>query len=165
MTRANITIITGQGNFKFQANSSAYPSWMMENLLKFATSTATTNSNFNGEIWFYDEPDSFNLSDFINSCGLTLGHVGNPSYFYEINFVKQTVKVWDYKTRWVNAPTLWKEKGYHCYQNKDGVWGWTVFGKGKVIYKKGLKELVKAVKGSDVILFDNVVEEAEKITG
>ena len=36
MTRANFIIVTEQGKFKMQSNSSAYPSQMMEDIIKFA---------------------------------------------------------------------------------------------------------------------------------
>jgi hypothetical protein len=161
MTRANIVIITRQGKFNFQCNSSAYPSNVMAIVLKFATSTASTNSGAtNG---FYDAPDSRELAEFIEDFGLTLGHVGNPSYFYDIDFVKQTVKVWDKKQRWVTAPADWKERGWNCYESKKGVFGWHTDIKGKLIYEKKFSELVNKVVNHEVFLNEGVVEEAINI--
>jgi hypothetical protein len=163
MTRANILVITRQGKFKFQSNSSAYPSWIMGVLINFATSTASRNALFDGQIGFYDNPDSIALSEFIHSCGLTLGTIGTPSYYYEVDFVKQTVRVWESKTRWVNAPIDWKERGWNCYQNSKGKYGWDNHVKGKLIYSKKLVELVKDVVDGEVHLYKDVIEEAKNV--
>ena len=163
MTRANIVIITNQGKFYFQSNSSAYPSLMMKPIILFATSTASKNAIFNNTIGYYDNPDTFALSELIDNCGLTLGSIGNFSYHYEIDFVKQTIKVWDSKTRWVNAPIDWRERGYNCWESDKGKYGWTNFVKGKLLYFKKFDELVADVVGSGVLLFANVIEESEKI--
>ena len=63
MTRANFIIVTEQGKFKMQSNSSAYPSQMMEDIIKFATSTASKNAIFDkakgideSVIGFYPSP-------------------------------------------------------------------------------------------------------------
>lgn len=161
MTRANIVIITPQGKFKFQANSSAYPSWMMEDVIKFATSTASNNGGASNG--FYPQPDTPELSAFIENTSLTLGHVGNPSYFYDIDFVKQTVKVWDKKRRWNYAPVNWEERGYHCPEKKNDKFGWHSDVKGKLIYEKKFSELVNKVVNHEVFLNGGVVEEAINI--
>ena len=149
MTRANFTIITEQGKFKLQANSSAYPSNVMDDLLKFAMSTATENAGgING---FYDEPDPEALSNFINDLYLTLGHVGNPTYFYDVDFVNKRVKVWGYASRWINAPSDWKERGWNCWVGKNGKYGYTSFVKGRNLYDKSFDEvLVDVVEGKNV---------------
>ncbi len=142
-TRANITIITKQGKFKFQGNSSMYPSNTMEHIFNFATSTAIKRENV---ISFFDEPDSCDLSTFIENCGLTLGQIGNPSYFYEIDFVEKKVRVWDYKFRWVNAPVDWEVKGWKgCYENEKGKFGYNSFVKGKLLLNLPFKEMIDDV--------------------
>ena len=139
MTRANFVIITPQGKYKFQGNSSCYPSNIMDSVLRFSISTASTNLGAtNG---FYSEPESNSLSKLIDDVGLTLGHVGNPSYFYEIDFIKQTVSVWDYKLSWINAPLDWQEKGWSCWIGKNGKYGYSNFVKGKKIYNKSFADI------------------------
>lgn len=165
MTRANFLVITKEGKFNFQSNSSAYPSYMMEAVIKFATSTASKNSVFKTPIGFHPSPETINLSEFIDDCGLTLGKIGNPTYYYEIDFVKQTVRVWNNKLRWINAPIDWRERGYNCWENKKGSYGWTEWVKNKLIYSKRFDELVVDVEEGEVILFKGVIEEAKKING
>jgi hypothetical protein len=149
MTRANITIITRQGKFLFQGNSSMYPSNTMEDVFKFATSTA---HKFKNKLDFHDEPDSRDLSNFIENCGLTLGQIGNPSYFYEIDFVEKKIRVWDYKMRWVNAPIDWKEKGWKCYEGKNGKYGWDSIVKGKLLLQLSFREMISKVSDGEVSL-------------
>lgn len=163
MTRANIVIITGQGKFNFQSNSSAYPSLMMEPIIKFVGSTASRNAIFKGNLDFYDNPDSFALSELIDKCGLTLGRIGNFSYHYEIDFVLKHIKVWDNNLRWVNAPSDWRERGYNCWENEKGKYGWTNWVKDKLLYSKRFDELVVGVNDYDPVFADNIFEEAEKI--
>lgn len=165
MTRANIVIITTQGRFKFQCNSSAYPSNMMESIIRFACSTASKNAIFDGGIGFYDNPDCFALSKFIEDCGLELGSIGNFSYHYEIDFVKRTIKVWDSKTRWVKAPSNWKERGYICTESKNGQYGWSDWFKNKLIYSVNFIALVVDIVDGYVVLNDEKLNEAVNIKG
>jgi hypothetical protein len=115
---------------------------MMGDILDFAVSTASFNAIFDGKLGFYDNPDTTDLADLITSCGLTLGSVGNFNYIYEIDFVKQTLKVWRYTTRWVNAPENWKEKGWVCWLGDNGRYGYTNWVKGKLLFSKAFFELV-----------------------
>ena len=170
MTRANFIIVTEQGKFKMQSNSSAYPSQMMEDIIKFATSTASKNAIFDkakgideSVIGFYPSPDSRDISNLVEACGLTFGHVGNPSYFYEIDFVNKHVKVWDSRISWVNAPIDWKERGWNCWIGKNNRYGYSNWVKGKKIYDKSLKELVKNVEDFKVELNEGVIAFAENI--
>ena len=163
MTRANFLIVTGDGKFKMQGNSSCYPSNIMDAVLNFATSTASTNIGApNG---FYDCPDSREIATFIEAVGLTFGSVGNPTYFYEIDFVGQTVKVFDTKCRWINAPIDWKEKGWGgVYKGDNGRMGYMDCNvKGKCIYNKAFKDLVEKIVGGAIILNKGIVEEAYAI--
>lgn len=146
MTRANILIVTPEGRFKFQANSSAYPSQTMAPILLFATSTAHKNRGVNNG--FYSEPDGTALSQFISDLDLTLGSIGNPSYFYEVDFVKQHVKVWGYKFRWNNAPLDWEERGWNCIENNKGQIGWNSFVKDKLLYNKKFSDLGTYIEGN-----------------
>ena len=173
MTRANFTIVTKQGKFKMQSNSSAYPSNMMESIIKFATSTASTNSFFDKElgidekaIGFYPEPESRAISEFIEACGLSFGSVGNPTYFYEIDFVNRHVKVWKTTSRWINAPVDWEAKGWRgVWEGKNGKMGYMDNNiRGKMIYNKPLKELVKEVIDNEPVLNEGVVTFAENIS-
>ena len=163
MTRANFLIVTRSGKYKMQGNSSCYPSHMMASVLTFATSTASDNSGaING---FYDEPDSLALSEFIQNCGLTLGYVGNPNYYYEIDFVNQVVKVFGTKSRWINAPEDWEAKGWRgLYKGENGRMGYKDHWiKGKCIYQKSLKDLVEKIVDHEVVLREGVITEAELI--
>lgn len=170
MTRANFTIVTSQGKFKMQSNSSAYPSNFMGDIIKFATSTASNNAIFEKDngidenvLGFYPDPDSREIANLVEACGLSFGFVGNPSYYYEIDFVNKHVKVWENRLSWVNAPADWKARGWHCWEGKNGKFGYTNWVKGKMIYNKTLKELVKSVENFNVELNEGVVEFAEKI--
>jgi hypothetical protein len=171
-TRANFTIVTKQGKFKMQSNSSAYPSHMMESIIKFATSTASCNAIFDKEagidekvLGFYPEPESRALSEFIEDAGLTFGSVGNPNYFYEIDFVNRHVKAWKSTSRWINAPADWKEKGWQgLWEGKNGRMGYMDNNvRGKLIYNKTLKELVKEVVDNNPVLHEGVITFAENI--
>lgn len=148
-TRANILVVCGDGKFKFQSNSSAYPSNMMKAILKFAISTYSTNRVFEpNKDGFYPNPDSNDLATFIDECGLTLGSVGNASYYYEIDFVRQHVKVWDNQRYWHNAPKNWRERGWQgVYEHEsNGSWGYMNWRKGKLIYlNTSLRSLINFV--------------------
>lgn len=163
MTRANFLIITADGKFKLQGNSSCYPSNVMSPVLKFATSTASTNSGAtNG---FYDRPESNDLATFIEAVGLTLGSVGNPCYYYEIDFVKQTVKVFDTKSRWINAPVDWEAKGWRgLYTGKNGKLGYMDCNvKGKCIYHEYFINLVVKISDNEMTVNVYKVKEAEEM--
>ena len=89
MTRANIVIIDQYGQKgKFQANSSAYPEFIGPLLLGLISNCFSVNRAFEDKpnnFGFYS-PDSIELSQLISDAGLTIGHVGNFSYHYEVNF-------------------------------------------------------------------------------
>jgi hypothetical protein len=144
MTRANVIIVTTQGKFKFQANSSAYPSYFGKTMFNFIRHCATQNlgaSPVNG-IGFY-EPESNILSELINDLGLSLGSVGNFDYVYEFDFVKRTFKVWESKLSWVNAPIDWRERGWNCWLGKNGKFGWSNWVKGKLIFNSTFYDMVE----------------------
>lgn len=142
MTRANFLVITENGKFKFQGNSSCYPSYIFEYIVRFATSVKS--SNLGAKDGFYTSPDSSDIAEFIENIGLTFGYVGNPTYYYKIDFINREVKIFDTKSKWVNAPIDWEEKGWRgCYQNDKGQFGYMdCWSKGKCIYKKTFIQLV-----------------------
>lgn len=160
MTRANVYVITRQGKFKFQANSSAYPSNVMGDIIEFATSAASKNAIFNGQIGFYDHPDSRALSTLIYEMGLTLGEVGNFSFVYEIDFVKQRVKVWNSTTYWVNGPEDWEAKGWNCWKGKNGKYGYTNWKKNKLLFDKHFISLIEDVVSENAVINDNTMKAA-----
>lgn len=123
MTRANFVIITPDGKFKLQANSSAYPSEIMRPIAELVSSVASDNGGAtNG---FYERPESLDFAKFVEDVGLTLGHVGNPTYFYTIDFVQKRVFVWGTCSRWINAPVDWEAKGWRgVYLGKNGKMGY-----------------------------------------
>lgn len=165
MTRANFLIVTADGKFKMQGNSSCYPSNVMADVLKFATSTASSNSGASNN--FYDRPDSRDIANFIDAVGLTFGSVGNPSYFYEIDFVKQTVKVFGTKSRWINAPSDWEAKGWRgLYMGKNNRLGYMDCNvKGKCIYHEYFINLVVKISDDEMTVDVYKVKEAEEING
>jgi hypothetical protein len=142
MTRANFLIITPYSKARMQGNSSCYPSNILKDLINFAISTASSNPGAtNG---FYPEPDSRDIATFIDAVGLTFGSVGNPTYYYEIDFVKQTLKIFGTRSRWVMAPLDWEAKGWRgVYQDARGRIGYMDHDvKGKCIFNKTFTELL-----------------------
>ena len=161
MTRANFEIICKDGKFYLQGNSSCYPSWTMGDVIKFATSTRSLNSIFDNKLGFYENPNSRDIAEFIENLGLTFGSVGNPSFYYQIDFLNKVVKVWESKTRWINAPLDWKAKGWKgCYEGTKGRFGYDTWVKGKCIYQKSFFDLIDTKAN---IVKQSEVEFAEKI--
>lgn len=151
MTRANFKIITKDGTLNMQCNSSAYPSEMMKPLLTFAISTHS--SNMGATNGFYQNVGSNDLATLIDAIGLTIGSVGNASYYYEVDFIKQTVKVWENAMYWVNAPLDWEVRGWNCWKGTNGKYGYSNWRKGKLIYEIGFKSIitVKTTAPSQII--------------
>lgn len=163
MTRANITVVTIYGKYKFQANSSAYPSYVIEPIINFATSVVSNNAVFNGKLGRYDEPCSSDLSTFIEEVGLTFGHVGNPSYYYDIDFVKGEIRVYGNNMRWVNAPIDWEEKGWRgLYEGKNGKLGYNSIVKGKNLLTYSILDLV-FINDGKIVINKDIVERLKKI--
>lgn len=163
MTRANITVLTIYGKYKFQANSSAYPSNVIEPIINFATSVVSNNAVFNGKIGMYDEPCSSDLSTFIEEVGLTFGHVGNPSYYYDIDFVKGEIRVYDTNVRWINAPIDWEEKGWRgLYEGKNGKLGYHSIIKGKNLLTYSILDLA-FINDEKVVINKDIVERLKKV--
>ena len=137
-TRANFLIVTTQGKFKFQANSSAYPERILPDIFQLLQDSAyKRQSNLMYDI------DCGGLSKLIDNCSMILGEVGNPSYYYHINMVEKTVKCWDNKLGWTYAPKEWKEKGYHCYiGGKRNEYGYHTWKHGKLLYSKTFQDII-----------------------
>ena len=141
MTRANFEIICGYPKKHcFEKGSDGYLSGVMGDIFKFILSCAHIDG---GNLEFYESPAAWDLAAFIKECNLTLGHVGNFCYAYEIDFKKKTVKAWNSNTRWVNAPENWEERGWSCYKNEKGKWGYTTWVKGKMLINIKFKEMIR----------------------
>lgn len=117
MTRANLLVITRFGRFKFRWGSDAYPEDVREFLVKLARMNEMPSVD-----WLAENNPAGNL---------TPGTVGNPYYYYEVDQLKHTVTMWDSDVYWVNAPDDWKERGYNCWQGKNGRYGYSNWRKGK----------------------------------
>ncbi len=156
MTRANITLITKYGKFELQCNSSAYPSYLMDDIINFATSAIGKSE---GNMFIYDSgTDSGDLSEFIFTLGLTLGSIGNPSYYYIIDFKNGEIKVHNNARRWVTAPSNWKELGWQgLYYDEKGRFGFADWIKGKVIYRVNIIDLVESFKDGVFKLKDSEI--------
>jgi hypothetical protein len=115
----------------------------MEDIFKFIHSTAYFDTHHEKKLKFYDRPNAWDLAEFIKEANLTLGHVGNFSYFYEIDFNKQTFKAWDYTTRWINAPVDWEARGWRCWKGTNGKFGYSTFCKGKKLLDVTFLDIVK----------------------
>lgn len=141
MTRANFNIIAGYGSIKLQIGSDGYLSGVIDEVKELVKSVASTNSFFKDGFGFYDNPSGDDLGKFISDLNLSIGHVGNFSYAYEIDFVKQKIKAWDSTIYWVNAPEDWEARGWNCWKGNNGKYGYTNWRKGKLIYDKTFLEI------------------------
>jgi hypothetical protein len=149
MTRANIIIIHDGflGKAYFEKGSSGYPKEVVPELVRFLIGHVSK-----GAIERKDEKILYNgvaphcLATLLNNLYLSLGQVGNPYYFYELDLTKGTIKAWESKTRWINAPANWKEKGYNCYKGTNGKDGYTTWIKGKVVFSTDINKLLKETK-------------------
>lgn len=118
MTRGNLTIKCYKNKWLFQISSDGYPEDIVPSLLKII------------KLNVYD----IYLDTIQNLIGnVALGHVGNPCYYYDIDLVEKTIKVYESKTYWVNAPDNWKELGWYCWQGSNGKMGYIDWRKGKKI--------------------------------
>jgi hypothetical protein len=157
MTRANFEIITAYSNTKLQRNGDGYPSNVLIEVFEFVASVGRLEKR---KKTFFAEPDSSAIASLIDELALSFGHVGNFSYYYEINFVTQTVKVWEYETYWKNAPADWKEKGWQgVYENK-GKFGYTWFRKGAVVFHKRFGDLISFTGGKPYVSYQLPAETA-----
>ena len=144
MTRANILIISGYpSKHYFERGSDGYPTEVMPEIFKLVLAAAHPNHEFKKEIDFFDNVSSVDLAKFIDECSLTLGNVGNPCYYYEVDFKKQTVKAWESTTRWVYAPKNWKERGWVCNETKNGRAGYTNLVKGKKLIDVKFSDMIR----------------------
>jgi len=165
MTRANIIIIDGTfapRTTKFQSNSSAYPSWVLPNIIKACMSAYSNNRGATNN--FYTEIDSTALSTLIDDLGLTLGTT-SANYHYTLDFFNKTLTIHGTKSVWVNAPKDWKAKGWQgCYEEK-GKFGYRDHNrKGKVILFCEFKDLyTKNRKGEVITKSVEIKDNNEKI--
>ena len=121
MTRANLVIIAACGQRTcLEFGSDASPSEGM--------------ARFLGNLAIMEYGPDLEWLQANNPAGMiSIGEVGNPSYFYEVDQRTHTVRAWNAKTRWVNAPDDWQERGYGCYKGTNGRYGYTNWIKGKNI--------------------------------
>jgi hypothetical protein len=144
MTRANVEIIVGAHRakkFYFQSNSSAYPSYMLEFVVKAVQSTYSQNKGAIDK--FYTDIEGVDLSELVGNCDLRLGKVGNPSYYYIMDFHRKRLIVRESQSYWVNAPYDWREKGWvGCYKGSNGRYGYDGIRKGKIIFDAHFSQLV-----------------------
>lgn len=148
MTRANINIICGYPKLHtFEKGGDGYPSEVIPEIFNLVLSCAHSQYGETKEnkmtLEFWDTPQSWDLSDFINDLGLTLGHVGNFCYAYEIDFKKQTVKAWESAMRWVNAPLDWEARGWNCWKGSNGKFGYSNWVKGKKLVDLKFSDMVR----------------------
>lgn len=117
MTRANLLILTKHGQkIKLHWGSDAYPETVKVQLWVLAMSE--------------HEPTLENLADENNAGSLHFGYVGNPYYFYEVDQDSHTVKAWEARIKWVNAPNDWEARGWRCWIGDNGRWGYPNWVKG-----------------------------------
>jgi len=130
-TRANVVIKSPiQGlSFYYQICSDGYPERIAPLLLRYDGT-----------------PES------LKNLDLEPGQVGNFYYFYELDVTSGTLKIWDSKIYWQNAPVDWKEKGYNCWKGENGRYGYSNWRKSKRLdpggFTKGspYKGLIKLVE-------------------
>lgn len=142
-TRANILVIQEcfPKKVNFEIASSGYPSYVLDTLVNFCTEHIIKYGS--GEKKLYNRIDGMALRDFTNDLCPTISVVGNPSYIYEIDLVKGTLKVWNTKTKWVNAPLDWKERGWNCWLGSNNKYGYTTWCKNKLLINYDIFALEK----------------------
>lgn len=146
MTRANVIIKKNWFPKKsyLERGGDGYPKEMIPELVRFLVGHVSKGAIARKEDnILYDGVDSSSLATLINNLGLTLGFVGNFCYMYEIDLTKGTIKAWESKTRWINAPANWKERGWNCWTGANGKDGYTTWVKGKVVFETCIKKLLK----------------------
>lgn len=141
-TRANLLIIQDsyQKKIYLERMNSGNPEELLPAIVKFCKS----------QIWndIVVKIIGHGIGDLINDLELSMSKIGNFSYHYEINLIDETVKIWKFANRWVYAPENWKEKGWSCYEIKNGRYGYTNRIKGKLLFNMDLKALanLKSIK-------------------
>lgn len=166
MTRANFEIICSYPKkHYFERGSDGYLSGVLPDIFEFILSCAHLAHDNKRKLEFYDRPGSLDFARFVSECNLTMGSVGNFSYVYEIDFNKQTVKAWDSKTRWVNAPEDWEARGWGCWKGKNGKFGYTNWVKGKLLVDIKFTDMVslaQTIKGFQPIVSAKLLDELIK---
>ena len=161
MTRANIELV--QEYFPkrthLEMGGDGYPSNVLPELAKFAMEHYNSSSEFHKDLNpFYKDIQGGAYSNLVEAFYLRPGQVGNFSYAYKVDLVKGTIIAWENKMRWFYAPENWKEKGYECYESKNGRAGWSGWVKGKRVFETTFEELAKG----KVTFDDEVIYEKEK---
>lgn len=142
MTRANIVIVHGSYPKKafLEKGSDGYPSEVIPELVKFLVAHVN-NSSSEERLYKYVSSDA--LVTLMSELYLTLGQIGNFYYAYEVDLVKGTIKAWESKTRWVNAPADWEKRGWVCWLGSNGKYGYTNWVKGKIVFSTDIETLLK----------------------
>jgi hypothetical protein len=135
-TRANITIIQDCFPKKvyFELTSSGYPSHVLDTLVNFCTEHIIKQDTGHGVTKrIYNRISEIALRDLVVDLCPSISVVGNPSYIYEIDLVKGTFKAWNTRTKWVNAPLDWKERGWNCWLGNNNKYGYPTWCKNKLL--------------------------------
>ena len=120
-TRANLTIKYYDNKWKFEMNSYPIPKDVVPQLLLMVDKCKNQH-----DLCLSMLQEAFD--------DMSLGHIGNADYFYEIDLVKKTINAYESKMTWINAPSNWKERGWlGIYEGKNGRMGYTSIVKGKKI--------------------------------
>jgi len=144
MTRANIIIFQDCFPKKvyFELTSSAYPSHVLDSIVRFCTEHIFRHTKPEGQTkTIYNRISDIALRDFVQDLCPSISQVGNPDYFYDIDLITGTLKVWKYKNKWIYAPLDWKEKGWHCCEEKNGRAGYTKAVRGKLLLNMSIFQL------------------------
>ena len=125
MTRANITIRSLGRKFELQLGSDGYPEEVVPILKEQLKATD-----------YY----GFDLYILTHNFNVSLGHVGNPYFYYDLDLDENTLKCYKATTYWVNAPENWKERGWYCWLGENGKYGYTNWRRGRLIQFEKLEE-------------------------
>ena len=124
MTRAQILIFSKiQGlTFRYGVNSDGYPDRILPILKRYKGDVTLLDNEFSMEV------------------------PGNPSYYYELNCDNGIVTCWGTQTYWRNAPKDWRERGWNCWQNDKGDYGYSNFRKGKIEFNTRVSQTPIKIK-------------------
>jgi len=74
---------------------------------------------------------SGNLIYLGSELNLSIKPAGNFNYYYNVDCDAGTLSTYESQIYWRNAPSNWKERGWNCWANKKGNYGWNEWRKGK----------------------------------
>ena len=121
MTRANVVIIRHGQKTYLEIKSDGFPHRVVPALQAYVKNHPEMSESL-CDLELFKE---------INVC---FGHVGNPTYFYDVNVDEGTVKARRAQHFWVQAPENWRGKGYVCYRGGPrGEYGYPSWRRGEVL--------------------------------